>query len=72
MVGFRQIGLIVGPGLNLFLRRLDYKLGPFVLDKHTSPGVQLEFFLQLFGDIPIGIDDRDMDNFGGNIFVLLL
>jgi len=36
---FQQFGLILGPGLNLFLRKLDYEIGPFTLNKYTSPGV---------------------------------
>lgn len=42
MIAVRQVGLVIGPGLNLFLRQLDSKVGPFVLDKYTSPGVRLE------------------------------
>ena len=42
MVAARQFGLIIGPGLNLFLRQLDYKVGPFTFDKYTSPGVRLD------------------------------
>ena len=42
MVAVRQTGLIIGPALNLFLRQLDYKVGPFVLNKHTAPGVRLD------------------------------
>ena len=47
MVAIRQTGLIIGPGLNLFLRKLDYKLGPFILNKHTAPGVRPEQNLSL-------------------------
>ncbi|KAG8013994.1 Major facilitator superfamily domain-containing protein 8 [Nibea albiflora] len=35
----RQAGLLVGPAFNLFLRLCDFKLGPFVVNKYTSPGV---------------------------------
>lgn len=28
-----------GPAFNLFLRLCDFKLGPFVVNKYTSPGV---------------------------------
>uniref|UniRef100_A0A3Q3X062 Major facilitator superfamily (MFS) profile domain-containing protein n=1 Tax=Mola mola TaxID=94237 RepID=A0A3Q3X062_MOLML len=34
----RQAGLLVGPAFNLFLRLCDFKLGPFVVNKYTSPG----------------------------------
>lgn len=29
-----------GPAFNLFLRLCDFKLGPFVVNKYTSPGVR--------------------------------
>ncbi|XP_024922004.1 major facilitator superfamily domain-containing protein 8-like isoform X2 [Cynoglossus semilaevis] len=35
----RQVGLLVGPVFNLFLRLCDFKLGPFVVNKYTSPGI---------------------------------
>ncbi|XP_062261014.1 major facilitator superfamily domain-containing protein 8 [Platichthys flesus] len=35
----RQVGLLVGPAFNLFLRLCDFKLGPFVVNKYTSPGI---------------------------------
>ncbi|KAM6918278.1 major facilitator superfamily domain-containing protein 8 [Xenentodon cancila] len=35
----RQAGLLVGPAFNLFLRLCDFKLGPFVVNKYTSPGL---------------------------------
>ncbi|XP_071198469.1 major facilitator superfamily domain-containing protein 8-like [Salvelinus alpinus] len=35
----RQIGLMIGPVLNLFLRLCDFKLGPFVVNKYTAPGL---------------------------------
>lgn len=28
-----------GPGFNLFLRELHFYIGPFLVDKYTSPGV---------------------------------
>ena len=39
VIAISEMGLIIGPAMNLFLRHLDYKFGPFVLDKYTSPGV---------------------------------
>ncbi|CAF97546.1 unnamed protein product [Tetraodon nigroviridis] len=36
----RQVGLLVGPAFNLFLRLCDFKVGPFVVNKYTSPGVR--------------------------------
>ena len=32
--------VFLGPGFNLALRYLDFQLGPFKLDKYTSPGVR--------------------------------
>lgn len=37
----RQAGLLIGPAFNLFLRLCDFKLGPFVVNKYTSPGVMM-------------------------------
>ncbi|XP_034039929.1 major facilitator superfamily domain-containing protein 8 [Thalassophryne amazonica] len=56
----RQAGLLIGPAFNLFLRLCDFKLGPFVVNKYTSPGifmcllwVLLQFVvLVLYWDIP--------------------
>lgn len=38
LVASRQIALLIGPGLNLFLRIADFKIGPFVVNKYSSPG----------------------------------
>ncbi|XP_068599962.1 major facilitator superfamily domain-containing protein 8 [Brachionichthys hirsutus] len=35
----RQVGLLIGPAFNLFLRLCDFHLGPFVVNKYTSPGL---------------------------------
>nr|XP_029136035.1 major facilitator superfamily domain-containing protein 8-like [Labrus bergylta] len=56
----RQAGLLVGPAFNLFLRLCDFELGPFVVNKYTSPGifmcllwVLLQFVvLVMYWDIP--------------------
>ncbi|GLD51250.1 major facilitator superfamily domain-containing protein 8-like protein [Lates japonicus] len=56
----RQVGLLVGPAFNLFLRLCDFKLGPFVVNKYTSPGifmcllwVLLQFVvLAMYWDVP--------------------
>uniref|UniRef100_A0A3P9AP70 Major facilitator superfamily (MFS) profile domain-containing protein n=1 Tax=Esox lucius TaxID=8010 RepID=A0A3P9AP70_ESOLU len=56
----RQAGLLIGPAFNLFLRLCDFRLGPFVVDKYTAPGifmclmwVLLQFaVLALYWDIP--------------------
>jgi hypothetical protein len=29
-----------GPGLNVFLRLADFKIGPFEVNKYTDPGVR--------------------------------
>ncbi|XP_023145430.2 major facilitator superfamily domain-containing protein 8 isoform X1 [Amphiprion ocellaris] len=56
----RQAGLLIGPAFNLFLRLCDFKLGPFVVNKYTSPGifmcllwVLLQFaVLAMYWDVP--------------------
>lgn len=35
----RQAGLVIGPAFNIFLRLCDIQLGPFILNKFTSPGL---------------------------------
>ncbi|KAK3599587.1 hypothetical protein CHS0354_035826 [Potamilus streckersoni] len=39
LIAVRQTGLLIGPGLNLFLRVLDFDLGPFKVNKLNSPGI---------------------------------
>ncbi|MGH0165834.1 UNVERIFIED_CONTAM: hypothetical protein FKN15_063816 [Acipenser sinensis] len=43
----RQAGLLIGPAFNLFLRLCDFKLGPFVVNKYTSPGLFMCFLWML-------------------------
>jgi ceroid-lipofuscinosis MFS transporter 7 len=38
MVG-RQIGLVIGPVFNFLLYKLDFSIGPLVVDKFSSPGL---------------------------------
>ncbi|XP_076829344.1 major facilitator superfamily domain-containing protein 8 isoform X2 [Brachyhypopomus gauderio] len=35
----RQAGLLIGPAFNIFLRLCDFRLGPFIVNKYTSPGL---------------------------------
>ncbi|XP_008329481.1 major facilitator superfamily domain-containing protein 8 [Cynoglossus semilaevis] len=35
----RQAGLLIGPAFNIFLRLCHFDLGPFVVNKYTSPGL---------------------------------
>ncbi|XP_076879982.1 major facilitator superfamily domain-containing protein 8 isoform X2 [Brachyhypopomus gauderio] len=35
----RQVGLLIGPAFNIFLRLCDFQLGPFVVNKYTAPGI---------------------------------
>uniref|UniRef100_A0A3P8RUP9 Major facilitator superfamily (MFS) profile domain-containing protein n=1 Tax=Amphiprion percula TaxID=161767 RepID=A0A3P8RUP9_AMPPE len=35
----RQAGLLIGPAFNIFLRLCDFHIGPFLVDKYTSPGL---------------------------------
>ncbi|TSS97535.1 Major facilitator superfamily domain-containing protein 8 [Bagarius yarrelli] len=35
----RQAGLLIGPAFNIFLRLCDFRLGPFIVNKYTAPGL---------------------------------
>lgn len=35
----RQAGLLIGPAFNIFLRLCDFRIGPFVVNKYTAPGL---------------------------------
>ncbi|XP_036452999.1 major facilitator superfamily domain-containing protein 8 [Colossoma macropomum] len=35
----RQAGLLIGPAFNIFLRLCDFRMGPFIVNKYTSPGL---------------------------------
>ncbi|XP_063058007.1 uncharacterized protein LOC134451455 [Engraulis encrasicolus] len=56
----RQAGLLIGPAFNLFLRLFDFQLGPFVVNKYTSPGLFMCFMwlllqvavMVMYWDIP--------------------
>ncbi|XP_060077590.1 uncharacterized protein LOC132557119 [Ylistrum balloti] len=39
MISIRQFGLLLGPGLNVFLRLAEFYIGPFLVDKFSIPGV---------------------------------
>ncbi|XP_052083104.1 major facilitator superfamily domain-containing protein 8-like isoform X3 [Mytilus californianus] len=51
MIAIRQSGLLIGPGLNVFLRLANFNIGPFKVNKYTDPGAfmaclwALEFLL---------------------------
>ncbi|XP_035033444.1 uncharacterized protein mfsd8l1 isoform X2 [Hippoglossus stenolepis] len=45
----RQAGLLIGPAFNIFLRLCDFQLGPFVVNKYTSPGLVVLF---MYSDLP--------------------
>ncbi|CAL8281023.1 unnamed protein product [Lota lota] len=61
IMAFRQAGLLIGPAFNMFLRLCDFELGPFVVDKYTSPGIfmcllwtLLQFVvLAFYWDVPL-------------------
>ncbi|XP_031430200.1 major facilitator superfamily domain-containing protein 8-like [Clupea harengus] len=56
----RQAGLLIGPAFNLFLRLFDFQLGPFTVNKYTSPGIFMCFMwillqfavMLMYWDIP--------------------
>ncbi|XP_062848905.1 major facilitator superfamily domain-containing protein 8 [Trichomycterus rosablanca] len=56
----RQAGLLFGPACNIFLRLCNFRLGPFVVNKYTVPGlfmcvmwVLLQFAVMfLYWDLP--------------------
>ncbi|XP_043115773.1 major facilitator superfamily domain-containing protein 8 [Puntigrus tetrazona] len=35
----RQAGLLIGPAFNIFLRLCNFQIGPFTVNKYTSPGL---------------------------------
>nr|CAB3263801.1 major facilitator superfamily domain-containing protein 8-like [Phallusia mammillata] len=39
LMTLRQLGLIVGPACNLFLRKMDFYIGPFHVSADTVPGL---------------------------------
>lgn len=43
MIAIRQSGLLIGPGLNVFLRLANFNIGPFKVNKYTDPGVRLSW-----------------------------
>ncbi|XP_065845381.1 major facilitator superfamily domain-containing protein 8-like isoform X2 [Oscarella lobularis] len=65
-LGMRNLGLMLGPALNVFLREFDFHLGPFLVDKFTSSGlfmsalwVVIEIFMVFtYFDLP-NIHDRN-------------
>ncbi|MBN3293180.1 MFSD8 protein, partial [Polypterus senegalus] len=65
----RQTGLLIGPAFNLFLRLCDFKLGPFQVNKYTSPGLfmcLMWLLLQvvvalLYWDLPPRKDENGKD-----------
>ena len=44
----QQIGLLLGPACNLFLRELDFYIGPFHINKLNAPGFFLTVLYIIF------------------------
>ena len=44
----QQLGLLLGPACNLFLRELDFYIGPFHINKLNAPGFFLAVMYLLF------------------------
>ncbi|XP_029104819.1 major facilitator superfamily domain-containing protein 8-like [Scleropages formosus] len=74
----RQAGLLIGPAFNVFLRLCDFRLGPFVVNKYTSPGLfmcAMWVLLQIlvvfmYWDVPPpdpGSQDMDMGEVGDEV-----
>ncbi|KAJ8278836.1 hypothetical protein COCON_G00059020 [Conger conger] len=70
----RQVGLLIGPAFNIFLRLCDFQLGPFVVNKFTSPGLFMSVLwlllqlvvLFLYWDLPLrGEGDGEGEGEGG-------
>ncbi|XP_035279426.1 major facilitator superfamily domain-containing protein 8-like isoform X5 [Anguilla anguilla] len=65
----RQVGLLIGPAFNIFLRLCDFHLGPFLVDKYTSPGLfmcMMWALLQLvvllmYWDLPPEAEDKEKE-----------
>ncbi|XP_033119875.1 uncharacterized protein LOC117119166 [Anneissia japonica] len=60
----RQFGLLFGPGFNLFLSKLDFSIGPFVVNDYTSPGLFMTIMwiilqilmIFMYFDLPMVVD----------------
>ncbi|KAL4608172.1 SPX domain-containing membrane protein At4g11810-like [Arapaima gigas] len=66
----RQAGLLIGPAFNIFLRTCDFQLGPFLVNKYTSPGLfmcamwvllQIVVFFMYWDLPPLDLGSQDMD-----------
>ena len=38
MEGVRLFGIVIGPGMNFFVKDFDLSFGPWVINQHTAPG----------------------------------
>lgn len=38
-LAMRQLGILIGPALNIFLEKINFKLGPFKVSENTVPGL---------------------------------
>lgn len=75
-MALRHFGLLVGPGLNLFLRELNIKLGPFKIDTYTAPGIFMAimwlllevFMLVFYFDLPVlhSVESEDFSDYSIN------
>ncbi|XP_074544075.1 major facilitator superfamily domain-containing protein 8 [Halichoeres trimaculatus] len=67
----RQAGLLVGPAFNLFLRLCDFKLGPFVVNKYTSPGIFMCLLWVLLQFVVLGMywDVPPVSSEGGTVLL---
>ncbi|XP_071944392.1 uncharacterized protein [Antedon mediterranea] len=65
----RQFGLLFGPGFNIFLSKLDFKIGPFEVNDFTSPGLFMMIMwillqilmIFIYFDLPLVSDESNFD-----------
>ncbi|XP_071944857.1 uncharacterized protein [Antedon mediterranea] len=65
----RQFGIVFGPGFNLFLSKIDFKIGPFEVNDFTSPGLFMMIMwillqilmIFIYFDLPLVSDESNFD-----------
>ncbi|XP_071944856.1 uncharacterized protein [Antedon mediterranea] len=65
----REFGIVFGPGFNLFLSKIDFKIGPFEVNDFTSPGLFMMIMwillqilmIFIYFDLPLVSDESNVD-----------